>query len=193
MSMTPKQANLFLSVGLGVQVILGFLVISVIGVILNKSNQDYKNHSYKTESNKELLENLAELDKSYQQIKPLIPYVTAALPQDKHQSELLGQVENLAQAKGVVMEGFSFPQIQQLEKQGAASLNANNLLGIPEVKYIQGTFNIAGDYEKVMDMLKDLEQMERYVELGSVTLQKDPPPENKRLKVSFDVQAYYKP
>jgi Tfp pilus assembly protein PilO len=101
---------------------------------------------------------LIRANKNYQNLKPVVPLIYDALPQDSKFKEYLILLEKTANESQVTLAGLEFKGIPLSEASAAAKL--------PEK--IDFSLAVEGDYLKIRDFIKSLENLSRLTGVSEV-------------------------
>lgn len=127
---------------------------------------------------------LIELKRQYEQdVVPLMPKLDAFLPTSKQQTQVLLQLQNLADRHGVGIGVINMPNPTALPSGTSQAVASGGLYALPI------TLNVSGSYANLQDFLKDVEQLNRFVNVASLTVGQA----NGSLTYNLQLNAYFKP
>jgi Tfp pilus assembly protein PilO len=133
------------------------------------------------------ISSLQDLKKTYAKLKPLLPQIEAALPRSKQQSEIALQLQSLAGSSGM-----SLPNINFAPDGAAPAPTSQTVKSVGGASALPITFSLTGTYEQMQTFLLGLEQLNRYTNVSSLTINhKDE--KAKTLSFSISINVYIKP
>jgi Tfp pilus assembly protein PilO len=127
---------------------------------------------------------LIELKRQYEQdVVPVMPDVDSFLPTSKQQSQVLLQLETLAGRHNVSIGVINMPNPASVPSNVSQAVASGSLYALPI------TMNTAGSYGNLQAFLKDVEQLNRFVNVTTLTIGST----NDSLTYNLQLNAYFKP
>lgn len=127
---------------------------------------------------------LIELKRQYNQdVEPLLPKVDAFLPTSKQQSQVLLQLEALAGRHGVGISNINMPAPASVPSNTSQAVASGGLYALPI------TATVSGSYPNLQAFLKDVEQLNRFVNVANLTIGQT----QGTLTYTLQLNAYFKP
>jgi Tfp pilus assembly protein PilO len=133
----------------------------------------------------ERLAQLADLQRQYQRLQPILPKLESALPKSKKQSEIALQLQQLAAANGMTLPSVTFDS-STAPGPTSQTVKAGDLLGLTI------SFQLSGSYPQMINFLKSLEQLNRYTAVDTLAVTRANVAA-KTLSFSITMKAYLKP
>lgn len=109
------------------------------------------------------LQDLQDLQKQYQHIQTVIPLINNALPNQKDQSTLGVQLQELAQNAGMPLTSLTFNP-STLPGPTSQTVTAGSVLAVPV------GFQLVGTYAQLQTFLQGQERLNRYTSVTSLTI-----------------------
>lgn len=155
---------------------------------LSSQSQQLATDQAETQTASAQITTLEVLESNYNHnVAPYLSIVDAAIPSDKNQTEILAQIERIAQNDGVQQpfKSISMPAPTGLPSDTSQTLKSGSLLVLPI------SFEADGTYEQLQAFTYDLETLNRYTNVTSLAINAA----NKTSPVSytFTVNAYVYP
>ena len=125
---------------------------------------------------------LSDLEKQYQRLAPVINQMNTALPRDKAQSDLSLQLQTMANKSNMKITSLQFTPSAQ-PGPTSQTTKVGDVLAIPV------TFQLKGTYNQLQTFLKQLEQLNRYTNITSLSITKA----DDSILYSVQLNAYLKP
>lgn len=128
------------------------------------------------------ISDLQDLESQYQRLKPLIPVIYAALPDQKNQSQIAIQLRNIASQSGMTLDSLSF----------AASTSPGPIsqtVKVGDVLAVPISFQLGGSYAQLQTFLNLQEHLNRYTNMTSLTISGT----DNQLKFDVSLNAFVKP
>ena len=127
---------------------------------------------------------LIELKRQYEQdVVPVMPKVDAFLPTSKQQSQVLLQLETLASRHNVNISVINMPNPASAPSSTSQAVASGGLFALPI------TMNTSGSYSNLQSFLKDVEQLNRFVNVTTLTIGSS----DSGLTYNLQLNAYFKP
>lgn len=188
------------------QILVGGIIVMVLGLVVGAyflSSLLQKQSQTLAEQQKQLAvldgrdTALKQAKKDVERYQGLAKIAKSIVPQDKSQAQTIGEIVKLANANGITLGSFSFPNSTLGDKP---SLNATSQLekiaGIPGVYSLQIIVQSASGspipYGNFIHFLQDLEQNRRTAQVGSITITPDST-DPSQVSFSLTLQEYIKP
>lgn len=188
------------------QILVGGIIVMVLGLVVGAyflSSLLQKQSQTLAEQQKQLAvldgrdTALKQAKKDVERYQGLAKIAKSIVPQDKSQAQTIGEIVKLANANGITLGSFSFPNSTLGDKP---SLNATSQLekiaGIPGVYSLQIIVQSASGspipYGNFIHFLQDLEQNRRTAQVGSITITPDSTNPS-QVSFSLTLQEYIKP
>jgi Tfp pilus assembly protein PilO len=177
-----------------------YVVLGIIGVIvalggagyyfglkyLNSQSQALATKLAQQKSMDDQIESLDRLQRQYKRdIEPILPLVDAALPRDKKQTEILAQLQSIAQNVGLQITSISMPSPLGLPTSVSQTIKAGNVLALPI------SFQLAGSYTQLQEFTARVENLNRFTNVTNLAISR--PDKNKPIVYSISLNAYIKP
>ena len=127
---------------------------------------------------------LIELKREYEQdVVPVMPKLEAFLPTSKQQTEVLLQLQALAARHNVGIANVNMPNPASVPSATSQAVPSGGLFALPI------TATAGGSYANLQAFLKDVEQLNRFVNVTSLTIGSN----NGQLTYNLQLNAYFKP
>lgn len=134
----------------------------------------------------EKIETLTRLERQYKKdIEPIIPLIDAALPRDKKQTEILAQLQSIAQDVGLQITSISMPSPLGLPTSVSQTVKAGNVLALPI------SFQLSGTYNQLQTFTARVESLNRFTNITNLAISH--PDKNRPIVYSISLNAYIKP
>ncbi len=172
--------------GLGVLVAIGVAGDYFATVTLRKQKTVLQTRLAFDEVTSNKIIQLAELEKTYKKLKPLVPQIQAALPKSKQQSEVALQLQKLAASAEMTIPSVSFTAPKDLPNATSQTIAENGVLALPV------TFQMEGTYPKLQTFLRSVENLNRYTGVSSLSISRKDD-KSDLLKFDITVKVYIKP
>jgi Tfp pilus assembly protein PilO len=104
---------------------------------------------------------LEDLDKQYQRLKPSIPAIFDALPDQKLQSQIALQLRSIAGSSGMKLDTINFTA-STAPGPVSQTVQAGSILAVPV------TFQLKGSYDQLQRFLDQQEHLNRYSSITSL-------------------------
>lgn len=127
----------------------------------------------------EKINNLNQAQTNFAQISSSIYLLDQALPQNPSVSQLIWQLEILAQKSNVAIKSLG---VESLEMQGKNPNSQNEILF---------NLNLSGDYENLKTFLGSLESLRRVITVNSFAFSQSKKEEAQTLTLNLAGKAYY--
>jgi Tfp pilus assembly protein PilO len=132
------------------------------------------------------IETLERLRRQYNRdIEPILPLMDAALPRDKKQTEILAQLQNIAQQVGLTIAAVSMPSPIGLPTSVSQTVKAGTVLALPI------NFQLAGSYTQLQDFTVKVENLNRFTNITILGISH--PDKTRPIVYTISLNAYIKP
>jgi Tfp pilus assembly protein PilO len=132
------------------------------------------------------ISSLHSLEYQYQRdIVPNLGLMTEALPTAKKQTEVLAQLQNVANSVGLVITTVTMPSPAGLPSAISQTITTGSVLALPI------SFELSGNYNALQQFTADVENLNRYTNITSISIAQ--PDKTKPLVYSMGVSAYIMP
>lgn len=121
-------------------------------------------------------------DKKNPDAPPLYDLIMQALPQTKEQTQLLLQLQSIADASGIELKSVAFAP-STIPGPTSQTVKAGDVLAIPV------TLQLAGTYPQLQNFLERQEHLNRYTSIASLTVTGT----GSKLTYGVQLNAYLKP
>lgn len=127
---------------------------------------------------------LISLKRQYEQdVVPVMPKLDAFLPTSKEQTQILLQLQELASRHNVGIGVINLPNPTALPSGTSQAIASGGLYALPV------TLNASGSYANLQAFVKDIEQLNRFVNITTLTVGQT----NGALTYNLQLNAYFKP
>lgn len=127
---------------------------------------------------------LNTLKTQYLSIEQLLPRLDIALPRAKQQSEIILQLERLAQNAGLNLPQTTFQAVTGLPGPTTQTAKSGDVFALPI------SFQMTGSYAQMQAFLQSLESFGRYTSVKSIAITSSAP---RVLNFSVNLEVYMKP
>jgi Tfp pilus assembly protein PilO len=184
--MTPKRFfYLLLGSGLLVLVAAGVGYYYALTFIQGTQNQLATQLAEQSAADDQLTY-LGKLKNQYaHDIVPILPLIEQALPHTKNQTELLSQLQQIAQESGLSITSVSFTSGQGLPTATSQTVQNGTVLALPI------SFQISGSFTQLQTFLTKVETLSRFTNVTTLSVTR--PDKSKPIVYSMTVNAYIKP
>lgn len=184
--MKPKQ---FFYVALGLFVVLavggGYGYYLGLTYVHQKSDALAEKLAAQTAADQQI-DDIEKLQHQYNRdITPIIPLIDAALPRAKKQTEILAQIQRIAQSVGLQITGVTMPNPAGLPSEVSQTIQAGTVLALPI------NFKVSGTYPKLQAFTSQIESLNRYTNVTTLAISR--PDNSGNPEYSFSLNAYIKP
>jgi Tfp pilus assembly protein PilO len=134
------------------------------------------------------IQSLQELEGNYNHnVVPMLPMIYAAIPTGKNQTEILAQIERIAENDGVIQpfKSVSMPAPAGLPSTYSQTNKVGAVLALPI------SFEADGSYSQLQQFTYDLEHLNRYTNVVSLSI--NATDKSKPIAYTFTVNAYVYP
>ncbi len=128
------------------------------------------------------ISDLQDLDAQYQRLKPLLPVINEALPNQKNQSQIAIQLRNIASQSGMTLDSLTFTS-------STAPGPISQTVKVGDVLAVPISFQLGGSYDQLQAFLNLQEHLNRYTNMTSLTISGA----NNQLKFDVSLNAFVKP
>lgn len=118
-------------------------------------------------------------------VKPIIPLIDQALPRTKNQTEILSQLQRIANESGLELTGVSFPTASGLPSNLSQTVQSGSVLALPI------TFQLSGSYAELQSFLTRAENLSRFTNVTNLAVSR--PDKTKPITYSMTLNAYIMP
>jgi Tfp pilus assembly protein PilO len=116
----------------------------------------------------EQLDTLDRLQMQYDRdVEPILPLIDATLPHDKKQSEILAQVQRIAQSSGMMIDGVVIPNPGGLPSGVSQTIKAGKVSAMPI------NFKVKGNYAQLQTFTQRLENLNRFTNITTLNVKRD--------------------
>jgi len=114
----------------------------------------------------EQLDQLGDLKQQFAEIQPVLTKLNIALPNQKNQSTVILQIQQLAANAGMTLPSASFQASSGLPSATSQTVVSNGVLALPI------SFQLSGSYAQLQTFLQQLEQLSRYNDVTALAITK---------------------
>jgi Tfp pilus assembly protein PilO len=133
----------------------------------------------------EQIEKLNRLQIQYNRdVQPLMPQIDASLPREKMQSEVLAQVQRLAQANGMPFDGVTISGSSTIPSALSQTVKAGKVLAMPI------NFKVVGSYAQLQTFTSQLESLNRFTNITTLSVKREAAG---KASYTYSLNAYIKP
>ncbi len=139
---------------------------------------------------------LIDAQNLYQEIQPLLPLLSAAIPEDTNPTDVVSQLQTLIANSGGSLNSLSVSKIplsNPVTKTANASVNT-------QPRDFTLTLSITGPYSTLENILFGIANMRRIITIQSITIQpasrsseSNPTSNEDQLTMALSVKSYYQP
>lgn len=134
---------------------------------------------------------LTALKSRLKKIEPSLPLIEAALPKTKRQSEFLLQLQSLAASRGLSVPSVSIGAPGTAAGTSALPSATSQTAKAGDALVMPLTLQLSGSYDQLSGFLRDLERLNRYANVTSLTIAKAD--RSRTLSFTIGLNAYIKP
>ncbi len=161
-------------------------------VALNSLSKEVAKKKYTAENNNKKIEALVQLDDQYKQFYPEVNQVESYLPEKKEVSNLLRDLESMAQKNGLDFNSYQvgngqITTVSSKSKTGDLQLNQSNGYTVFPFQII-----LKGSYAQVDTMIKAIEGYNRLTEIMGIKYNKDYNVPGDAINANLTINAYLK-
>jgi Tfp pilus assembly protein PilO len=128
------------------------------------------------------LSSLEDLQKQYERLKPSMPAIYAALPDQKLQSQIAVQLRAIAASSGMALDTLTFPA-SSAPGPTSQTVKTGDMLATPV------TFQLKGNYAQLQRFLDQQEHLNRYSSITSLAITNS----DKALSYDITLNVFIKP
>jgi len=183
--MKPKQFYFILLTTLGLVLLLGASGFAWGNKQINNKLRAYRVELAKVYTANETLDNLAKLNSQYEKISPLVAKLYAVLPSKKQQSEILVQLQQIAQNSGLVLSNINFLSSSTGPSDTSQTVKNNGFLAMPI------NLQVIGTYSQLQNFLQQAENLNRYNSISTMTIVRNED-QSSTLTVNMVINAFLK-
>lgn len=162
--MKPKQFYFILLIILGLILLLGASGFVWGNKQINNKLKAYRIELAKVYTADETLDNLAKLNSQYEKISPLVTKLYAVLPNKKQQSEILVQLQQIAQSSGLILSNINFLSSSAGPSDTSQTVKNNGFLAMPV------NLKVSGSYGQLQNFLQQTENLNRYNSISTMLI-----------------------
>jgi Tfp pilus assembly protein PilO len=132
------------------------------------------------------IDSLDRLQRQYnKEIVPILGQIDAALPRDKKQTEILAQLQTIAQDVGLKISSISMPSPLGLPTSVSQTVKAGNVLALPI------SFQLSGSYDQLQTFTSRVERLNRFTNITNLAISHAD--KSRPVVYSISLNAYIKP
>jgi len=184
--MNPKQFFFGILGAIGVIVVVAGAGYYLVLQQLNARTKVLANALYEQSAADDQIASLARLKHQYDHdIVPILPLMDEALPHEKKQTEILSQLQTLANNTGLQITSISMPSPTGLPTSVSQTIKAGNVLALPI------SFQLSGSYDQLQTFTSRVENLNRFTNITNLAISR--PDKTKPIVYSISLNAYIKP
>ncbi len=129
---------------------------------------------------------LTHLESEYKtEIVPILPLMNDALPSQKNQTEILAQLQTIANEVGLSITSVSMPSPVGLPTSVSQTVKAGQVLALPI------SFQLSGTYQQLQTFTADVENLNRFTSITNLAISHVD--KTKPIVYSISLNAYINP
>jgi Tfp pilus assembly protein PilO len=128
---------------------------------------------------------LIHLQRQYSlEVTPILPQLDSILPHTKNQSQILLQLQTIANNAGLSIRSLTLPTSDGLPSATSQTIAAGGVLALPV------TFSLGGSYNQLQTFLTQVENLDRFTSVTSLSIQHS---STQPITYAMTINAYIKP